>query len=539
MRLKTILVAGAIAMAATLSAEAKELKYAFQGTLNSLDPYNLNETFHLGFQGNIYEGLIRRGPGLEIEPALAVRWEIIDPMRWRFYLRKGVKFHDGTAFTADDVIFSADRVRADGSDLKTRIAADTKVVKIDDHTVEFITTKPNPILHVEWGTWYIMSKAWAEKNNAVSPQNVGGTEENYATRHTNGTGPFTLVSHEAGVKTVAEVNTGWWDKPAHNVTRVTFTPIGSDATRVAALLSGQVDMAYPIPVQDQKRVSNNSGTRMLIGPELRTIFLGMDQHADELLHSNVKGKNPFKDKRVREAFYRAIDIDTIKKKVMRGLSEPSALMIAPSLTAVAPGRFSRIGYDPAKSKQLLSDAGYGSGFEVGMDCPNDRYVNDEAICQAVVAMLAKVGIKVNLLAQPKAKYFPKVLAPNLDVSFYLLGWTPGSLDSWNVLHNLHGCPRLSDDVPIWNKDDRNKIGRGKFNLGGYCSPKVDALADMILSETDKGKRDKMIEDAFAMSIGDIAYIPLHQQALAWGVRDGIELAQRANNEFKWYDVTIK
>ncbi|MDP6706561.1 MAG: ABC transporter substrate-binding protein, partial [Alphaproteobacteria bacterium] len=380
MRLKTLFLAGAVSLAMALPAGAKELKFAFQGTLNSLDPYNLNETFHLGFQGNIYEGLIRRGAGLEIEPALAERWEVLEPTRWRFHLRKGVKFHDGTPFTADDVVFSATRARAEGSDVKTRVAADTKVVKVDDHTVDFITAKPNPIVHVEWGTWYIMSKAWAEKNKATSPQKLSGNEENFATRHANGTGPFKLVSHESGVKTVVEVNPDWWDNAnkEHNLTKVTFTPIGSDATRVAALLSGQVDMAYPIPVQDQKRVASNGGTSMLIGPELRTIFLGMDQFRDELLESNVKGKNPFKDKRVREAFYRAVDIKAIQKKVMRGLSDPSALMISPKLTAIKPGRFERLSYDPAKSKALLAEAGYGSGFEVGMDCPNDRYVNDEA-----------------------------------------------------------------------------------------------------------------------------------------------------------------
>jgi len=340
----------------TLSAQAKELKFAFQGTLNSFDPYNLNETFHLGTQGNVYEGLIRRGPDMSIQPALAVRWEVMEPTRWRFYLRRGVKYHNGNPFTADDVVFSATRVRADGSDLKTRIAADTKVVKVDDYTVDFITSKPNPILHFEWATWAIMDKEWTEANNAVSPQNVGGKKENYATRHANGTGPFKLVSHESGVKTVFEVNPNWWDNPnkTHNLTRVVFTPIGSDATRVAALLSAQVDMAYPIPVQDQRRVDSSSGTKVLVGPELRTIFLGMDVHSKELASSNVKGKNPFKDKRVREAFFRAIDIKAIQEKVMRGLSEPSSLMIAPGLTPLSATHFKRLEYDPGRARSLLS-----------------------------------------------------------------------------------------------------------------------------------------------------------------------------------------
>ena len=524
--------AAAAAMAVSTVAAAKELRYAFQGSLSSLDPYALNETFTLGYLGNIYEGLIRRGADLGIEPALAEKWEIVEPTRWRFHLRKGVKFHDGSTFSADDVVFSANRVRADGSDLKTRISQDTKVVKVDDHTVDFVTTKPNPILHVEWATWYIMSKSWAEKNGAVKPQSVTAKDQkNYATLNANGTGPFKVLTHEPDVRTVAEVSTGWWDKPEHNLTKVTFTPIGSDATRVAALLSGQVDMAYPIPVQDQRRVDSNGSTSMLVGPELRTIFLGMDQHRDELAYSNVKGKNPFKDRRVREAFYRAINVDAIKKKVMRGLSSPSALMVA-----AAPGinggddpknpKYKRVEYDVAKAKALLAEAGYPDGFEVGMDCPNNRYVNDEAICTAAVSMLAKIGVKVNLLAQPKAQYFAKVLAPKLDTSFYLLGWTPGSFDAWNVLYNLHGC--YSTDT-----------GRGKFNLGRYCNPKVDELTDKVLTETDATKRTAMIHEAWAMTTEELAYIPLHQQAVAWGVGDKVNLKQRADNQFVWRHVTVK
>ena len=196
---KTLLLVLLLSLALALPG-AKTLRYAFQGTLDSLDPYNLNETFHLGFQGNIYDGLIRRGPNLEIEPALAERWEVMEPTRWRFYLRKGVKFHDGTPFTADDVVFSATRLRHPDSDLRVRLSADTQVVKVDDYTVDFITQAPNPILHVEWATWYIMSKTWTEKHNAVLPQSATKEKENYATRHANGTGPFILVSHEPSAK---------------------------------------------------------------------------------------------------------------------------------------------------------------------------------------------------------------------------------------------------------------------------------------------------------------------------------------------------
>jgi peptide/nickel transport system substrate-binding protein len=425
---------------------------------------------------------------LEILPALAERWEIVEPTRWRFYLRKGVKFHNGNDFTADDVVFSAERVSAEGSDLKSRLTADTKVLKVDDYTVDFVTESPNPIIHVEWGTWYLMDKEWAEANNATKPASVTAGTENYAAFNANGTGPFMVVSRETDVKTVLKPHPDWWDTPKHNLTEVIFTPISSDATRVAALLSGEIDMMYPVPVQDIARVNANPGTSMLTGPELRTIFLGFDQLRDELLESSVKGKNPFKDVRVRQAFYHAVDIEAIKKKVMRDLSTPSALMISPFLFSKA-DNYKRLSYDPDKAKTLLTEAGYGDGFEVGMDCPNNRYVNDEQICQAVAAMLARVGVKVNLLAQPKAQYFKKVLAPRLETSFYLLGWTPGSFDSWNVLYNLHNC-----------YDE--KAGRGKFNLGRYCNPKIDALTDRILVETDAAKRDALIAQAYDLTTAE-------------------------------------
>ena len=539
MWIRTLLVALALAATAA-SAHARELRFGYQGDAHSMDPYALNETFTLGFLGNIYEGLVRRGPDLAIEPALAERWEIVEPNRWRFHLRRGVTFHGGEDFTAADVLFSADRVRAGGSDLKPRLAGVVDIVEVDDHTVDFVTETPNPILHAEWDTWYIMSRIWSEKHGAQTPEAPSGEPEKHAARHANGTGPFRLVSREAGIETVAEPNPAWWgdvDKE-HNLTRVTFTPIASDAARVSALLSGQIDMAYPIPARDAKRIGAGADTRMLTGPELRTIFLGMDQFRDELLHASVKGRNPFKDKRVREAFYRAIDISVIRDEIMGGQSNPSAMMIGPGINGFDNG-FRRLAHDPDKARRLLAEAGYGDGFEVGMDCPTDRYVNDEALCRAVVSMLARIGITVRLDARPKAEYFPKVLAPRLDTGFYLLGWTPGSFDSWNPLFHLHGCPRVEHGGPIWPEGARDRISSGRVNLGGYCNPDVDALTARILSETDEARRGELIGRAWSMTIDDLAYIPLHQQALSWGVRDNVALTQRPDNQFAWRHVVIE
>jgi peptide/nickel transport system substrate-binding protein len=526
MAFKKLLAAAVCALALTAgTADAKTFRYAFQGDLKSLDPYTLNETFTLGALGNVFEGLIRRGKNLEIIPGLAERWETPEPTRWRFHLRKGVTFHNGEPFTADDVLFSADRVRANGSNLLTRIPKDAKFVKVDDHTVDVVLSSPNPILHYEWDTWYIMSKAWSEKNNSVSPTPASATTPSFSALNANGTGAFRIESHQAGVRTVFKPNPKWWDKPEHNLTEVIFSTVASDPTRVAALLSGEVDWIEPVPPQDMERINANPATQVLTGPELRTIFLGFDQTRDELRSSNVKGKNPFKDARVRQAFYQAIDIETIKSRVMRNLATPTAIMISP-LLAKSAADIKRFPYDVEASKKLLAEAGYPNGFEVMMDCPNDRYVNDEAICQATVGMLARAGIKVQLNAQPKAKYFAKVLKPGgYDTAFYLLGWTPGSFDSWNVLFNLYGC-----------RNDE-KSNRGESNLGGYCNPKVEALTDRILVENDTAKRDAMIREAYEIAQAEAAYIPLHQQALAWGVSRKVKVALRADNQFLFYWTT--
>jgi peptide/nickel transport system substrate-binding protein len=507
-------------------ASSQVLRYANQGELKSLDPYTLKETTTIAHHAHVYEGLIGRDRDLKIIPALAEGWETLDPLHWRFHLRKGVKFHNGDPFTADDVLFSADRVRASGSNFLSNVPADAKFVKVDDYTVDVMLSSPNPILISQWDGWYIMDKKWCADHEAVAPTPASATTPSYAALHENGTGPFTIESHQPGVKTVFKAFAGWWGKPEHNLKEIDFTPIASDATRVAALLSGEVDVVEPVPIQDIQRVNSSGVATVLNGPELRTIFLGMDESRDELLYSNVKGKNPFKDVRVREAFYKAIDVDLIKTRVMRGLSTPSALMIAPPLFALSKD-FTRPKVDIDAAKKLLAEAGYPDGFEVTLDCPNDRYVNDAAICQAVVGMLARIGVKVDLLAQPKAQFFAKVLKPGgYETSFFLLGWTPATQDSHNVLHDILGC-----------RDDPKDPTRGEANLGGYCNKDLDALTDKILVESDTAKRDQMIKQAYEIAIKDWAYIPLHQQALSWGVSKKVKLSQRADNQVLLYWAT--
>ncbi len=511
------LLIGAAVLAASASARAENVfRFAFQGNLNTLDSYQYNETFTTATMSNVYEGLTKRDQEMKIVPALATSWEVTDDgLKWRVHLREGVKFANGNAFTADDVLYSLDRLRSPGSDIKGRVPSDMKAVKVDDHTVDFVLTKPNPLLNGTWDSWPIFDKEWSEQNNAVAPSSTADKNPGYAVLHANGTGPFMVESHEIGVKTVFVRNPNWWGKPEGNIDRVEFTPIASSATRVAALLSGQVDWVDPVPVQDQDRVTNNADTALLAAPELRTIFLGLDQDRDELLYSNIKGKNPFKDRKVRLAFYQAINEDAIAKRIMRDQATPSALMISPALFDRA-GEFKRHPYDPEAAKKLLAEAGYPDGFEVTLDCPNDRYVNDEAICQAVVSMLARVGVKVTLNAQPRAKHFTQIgEAGGHSTSFYLLGWTPDGYDSLSVFNNLVRC---------------RAPGVAVSNDGGYCNPKVDALVDAFSVEGDKTKRDELIFQAYDILLNqDVGYLPLHQQALSWGVSKKFAVVQRPDN----------
>ncbi|HUJ74338.1 MAG TPA: ABC transporter substrate-binding protein, partial [bacterium] len=351
---------------------------------------------------------------------------------------------------------------------------------------------------------------------------------NFASRHSDGTGPFVLVSREADVKTVFKRNPNWWgwkDKALaadSNVTDLTFSPIKQDATRVAALLSGDVDMIYNTPSQDMERI-RGAGLTVYQTPELRTIYLGMDQTRPELLESDVKGKNPLKDRRVRLAMYQAIDEQAIIDKIMKGAASIATDMVTDAVTGFDP-KMKRYPYDPEAAKKLLAEAGYPDGFSVGFDCPNDRYVNDALICQAVVSMWAKIGIKAKLLAQPKAQYFPKILSRNTSV--YMLGWTPVTVDALDAISQLLVTP---------NKE----LNMGRFNLGDFSDPKVDKLAQDAGLELNTAKRTRLLQAALDQVNEDVATIPLHYQQVIWASKANVSLVQRPDNFFEWWWVKVK
>ncbi|QSI29109.1 ABC transporter substrate-binding protein [Variovorax sp. RKNM96] len=508
--------------AASLVASAQTIRIANQGDALSLDPHSLNESLQLSVTANVYETLVGRNKDLSLAPLLATSWKQTSPNVWRFELRKGVVFHDGTPFTADDVVFSFARAQGDGSDMRATLSDIKAVRKVGDLAVEIETNGPFPILPDVISLTMIMSKKWCEENQATKPVDRRKGIENTASFKANGTGPFRVRERQPNVRTVFTRNGTYWGKIDGNAQEIVFTPIANPATRVAALVSGEVDVMEPVPVQDIARINAAPNARVITGPEMRTIFLGMDQKRDELLYSNIKGKNPFKDKRVRQAFYQAIDIVGIQRTVMRGASKPTGLLVGPGINGWTAEQDKRLPFDVEAAKKLMAEAGYASGFEVTMNCPNDRYVNDGQICQSVAANLAKINVKINLAAETKGTYFPKIL--RRDTSFYMLGWTPTTYDSHNALSSLTACP-----------DDK---GTGQFNLGAYCNPKLDELTKKIQSESDKAKRNELIKEAFKLHADDIGTLPLHQQSLAWGVSKKVELVQLADNfmYFKWMSI---
>jgi peptide/nickel transport system substrate-binding protein len=513
-----------LAVAAAMPADAGVFRWANDGDVRALDPYTFNETVQNSFLENIYEKLVQHGKDLSLEPALAASWETAGPEIWRFHLRPNVKWQDGRPFTADDVVFSFQRMSGKNSAKRSQVATVKEARKVDDLTVDFATKGADPILPSELTGMDIMSKAWCDEHDAVENV-VFGRGENYALRHAMGTGPFRLVSREPDRKTVVERNPDWWGKPEHNVDRAEFNVITNAATRVAALLSGEMDMIYSVPPQDMDRIAKTAGVRLIQGPELRTIYIALDQWRDELLFSSVKGKNPFKDVRVRRAFALAIDEDSIVKRVLRGEGQPTWLMYGPGVNGHDPALDKRPAVDIAKAKALLAEAGYPDGFQLTMDCPNDRYVMDEQICTAIASMMAKIGVKLEVYARTKVKFFADVGYPNYRLSFSLQGWTPQTYDAHNVFYTL-----LATRAPD---------GRGQGNNGGYSNPRLDELTEAMAHALDKEKRQKLINDAARIAQDEVATIPLHQQVIVWAARDGVEIVQPADNAFYLRWVRVK
>jgi len=505
-------------------AHAQTLRWASQGDPQTMDPHSQNESMTNMMNGQVYERLTSRDRNLKIVPGLATEWQQVAPLVWRAKLRPGVKFHDGSAMTADDVVYSVLRAQQPNSQINNYAAGVGTPVRIDDLTVEFRLKAVNPIFLEHLDSLWVMSKSWSEKNKSEKPLDFKNKEELYTSLHTNGTGPYTLVSRAPGIKTVYKRNPAYWGKIDGNVQDIVFTPIANDATRLAALVSGEIDFVLDPAPRDIARLRSTQGVKVIDGPENRVIFIGMDQGRDELLYSSVKGKNPFKDIRVRRALYQAIDIQTLKAKLMQGQSYPTGGMTPSPAGAYDDAAIeARLPYDPAAAKKGLADAGYPDGFEVQLNCPNNRYVNDEQICIALASMWAQIKVKVKVAAEPRATYFPRL--EKYDFSMYMLGWGGASTDAEQVL------------TPVM-RNNLGEKGVGFYNYGHAKNDKFDAMAAQTSVEPDPKKREEMVKAALREYKEQFTTLPLHRQVIPWAARANVDVVHRADNwlEVAWVTV---
>jgi peptide/nickel transport system substrate-binding protein len=506
-RLRTRNAALAIGILIALSGPASAenvLRWAFSIGGTTFDPHSCNCGPDGMQQSPVYERLLGLSARLEVVPLLATAWRPVGPATWEIELRQGVRFHDGAPLTAEDVVFSLERARTKPSQFASFFADVSDVRAVDAGTIRISTRAPDALLPDRLRGLFIMSKAWAEDHGVTRAADVESVEATYATHHANGTGPFILEAFEPGGRVVTRRNSDWWGREFFptNIDRIEFTPIADPEQRLDALLKGEIDLLTSPPLDALEQIERTPGLKLAQTTQLRSVWLSVDQGSPELRSSDIKGRNPFKDKRVRQAMYQAIDIDAIHNDVMHGLSVPAGMIIPPGVNGHAPELDQRLPYDPAAAKSLLPEAGYSSGFVVTLDCTNNYYVNDEAICRVVAAQLGKIGIVVSVNAQPADPHFQKVDAHESD--FWLDSAAAGTLDSLEVFL-------------IYIRSG------GMYNLPGYANPRVDELIEELRTASLTYARDALIEEVWRIVLDDIAFLPLHHQVLVWAMRENLDL----------------
>lgn len=510
--------AAALALSVSATAlQAETVKWASRADIFSLDPNSIPSTANLAFLNHIYEGLVRYDKNFKLEPALATEWELVDGKFWRFKLREGVKFHNGADFTADDVVASFKRAADPASPLKGNMPLFKDIRKIDDYTVEIDVTTPSSLFLNDITNIFAFDADWLKDNNTETPTDYGAGTEGFATGNTNGTGPFKLESRAPDSMTVLLVNDGWWDEKKHNIDRLEFIPITSAATRIAALLSGEVDIIDSAPIQDLDRLKADPSIKVTNLTELRTVFIAFNRR--ETLPSGAA--NPFNDIRVRQAFELAIDRDLINKRIMRDLARPSGSLIAPDIAGYAPELDTYQPADPEKAKALLEEAGH-LGLSFTYTCMNDESINEEDWCQGIANMLTRAGFAPVIDMAPRAVQSPKRSKGETEV--FNMSWAnEPTLDAFSLLSQVLATKEGS---------------YGVSNYGGWSAPALDALVQQAAAATDPAERLKLEAEALKIAKDEVLAIPLHQQPIAWATTAKIEsIDLRADNKARhWFTV---
>ncbi|MCE5243631.1 MAG: ABC transporter substrate-binding protein [Desulfobacteraceae bacterium] len=483
-------------------AQGKTFRLALAGDPEALDPQHLLSGPMVQYSNIVFDPLIRWTKDMKFEGRLAEKWERIDPLTMRFHLRKGVKFHSGNLMTARDVKWTIDRAKT-SKDFKALFDVFESPVIVDDHTVDIKTTKPYPLVENMATYMFVMdSKFYTGTDEKGQPKDaINKTGYSFANEHESGTGRFTVVSREPGVKWVLKRFPDYWEKNAKgNVDQIILTPIKENATRVSALLSGDVDYISPVPPQDYERVRSNKDLKLITMASSRIITFSINQNKTPAL-ANLK---------VRQAILAAIDNAGIVQKIMNKTTSPSQQASPKGFLGYVEGLKPR--YNMEKARALMKEAGFEKGFNLSMISTNDRYTNDEKIAQAVVGMLSKINIKVDLKTMPKSQYWDVFDSCAADLQ--IVGWHPDTEDSGNYGEYLFMCK---------NKEK----GYGQYNAG-YCNPKVDELLLAAQAETDKTKRAKILQEVETITYNDAAFIPLHYEPLAWGTKKNLNTEEVVN-----------
>lgn len=488
---------------AATTASAKELRMAYDADPVTLDIHEQLSGGVLQLSHMSFDPLIRWTKDLAFEPRLATSYERLNPTTVRFNLRKGVKFHSGNTMTATDFKWTFNRLK-ESPDFKGIFANFTELNIIDDHTIDLVTSGPYPlVLHTATYIFPLDSQFYSGTDaNGNDKGAIVKNGASFASTNLSGTGPFKIVSREQGVKIVFERFADYWDKSSPgNVSSIVFTPIKDEQTRVAALLSGGVDFIAPVSPNDFDQIRNSSKVDLITMPGTRIITFQMNQER----------RKEFRDQRVRMAIVHAINNEAIVQKIMKGFATTAAQMSPPGYLGHNPNLKPR--YDLDLAKKLMKDAGYENGFSITMMAPNNRYVNDDKIAQAVAAMLSKINIKVDLQTMPKAQYWPQFDERAADMM--MIGWHSDTEDSANFYEFLAMTPDKA-------------TGFGAYNSGNYSSEYVDTQTIKANQETDTAKRAEMLQAIETKIFQDAGFVPLHWQNLAWAARKSVMLEPVVN-----------
>jgi peptide/nickel transport system substrate-binding protein len=501
----------ASALAPAGEARAVGLRIASAFDPQTMDPHSVALLYHTRVVFQIYEGLVGRDEHDALVPALALRWERVDATTWRFHLRPGVRFHDGTPFTADDAVFSLQRALAPPSGRAYLLKGIKAVRRLEPLTLDVQLIEPDAVFPTKLVLVAMMSEAWARAHHVERAQDFDARQETFAVRNANGTGPYRLELYEPDTRTVLRENPLWWgraDARNGNVDTATFVTIRTDATRLAALDSGEIDLVLDPPYQDIENLRHNPEFAVTQLDGLSTSMLAFDQRAPAAAAAAsapaaaagpAEPRDPFLDLRVRKAVYLAINIDLIIEKVLRGQGTAAGSPFAPRMEGQLPELDVRRRYDPGGARDLLAQAGWPRGFDVDFDCVNAPY--RVRVCEAIAAMLTQAGIRAHLRTWTGAQFFPMITHGTIRLAEF--GYV-STFDAWQSLNGL---------IHTWDGH-----GAGAFNAGRYTNPQLDALIDAVRVESDPAARSALVGRALRIVADDLPYVPLYHYALSWAMR---------------------